>query len=165
MKNAPIDNNEDERLKVVHDLGILDTPHEERFDILTREACEKLQMPMSTISIINHDREWFKSRQGINLQQGPRNVSFCGHAMYSDYIFIVEDTLLDKRFKDNPYVIGEPFIRFYAGVSLRDYKTKLPIGVFCVKDIKSRKMTQEEIGILLELAAKAEEELNVGKNI
>lgn len=164
MKNAPINNDEDERLKVVHELGILDTPHEERFDILTQEACEKLQMPISTISIINHDREWFKSRQGINLQQGPRNVSFCGHAMYSDYIFIVEDTLLDERFKDNPYVIGEPFIRFYAGVSLRDYKTKLPIGVLCVKDTKARKMNQAEIGILLELAVRAEEELNVGKN-
>jgi GAF domain-containing protein len=165
MEEAPIYNNEDERLKVVHELGILDTPNEGPFDILTLEACEKLQMPISTISIIDHNREWFKSRQGMNLQQGPRNVSFCGHAMYADYIFIVEDTLLDERFKDNPYVKGSPFVRFYAGVSLRDYKTKLPIGVLCVKDIKTRKMNQVEVGILLELAAKAEEELNVGKNI
>ena len=75
-------------------------------------------------------------------------------------IFIVEDTLKDPRFADNPTVIGEPFIRFYAGIALFDHRTRQPIGVFCVKDTKPKKLTVQEIGVLIDLANKAEKELN-----
>lgn len=160
MQKAPIPNDEDERLIAVHNLAILDTEPEKRFDTITKEAKDKLGVPISTLTIIDKDREWFKSKQGINQNEGKREVSFCGHALLATEIFIVEDTLKDERFKDNPMVVGEPYIRFYAGVSLRDKHTKQPVGVLCVKDTKPRKLSFEEINILMDLASRAEIELN-----
>lgn len=160
MKNAPIPSDENKRLEAVHQLAILDTGSEERFDVLTREAVEKLGVPMSMVSILDSDREWYKSCIGLDKTEGDRKVSFCGHALLASNIFIIEDTLKDPRFADNPMVIGFPFIRFYAGVALFDNKTHQPIGVFCVKDVKPRKLTIEEIGIVIDLAERAEKELN-----
>ncbi len=160
MKKAPIPQNETARLEALKQLGILDTPTEERFDQITKEATAKLQVPVSTISIIDEDREWFKSCQGLDNKEGARDISFCGHAMLSREIFIIEDTLQDERFKDNPYVTGKPGIRFYAGIALHDQASGLPIGVLCVKDFKPKKMSLEEIEILMKLATKAEDELN-----
>lgn len=160
MKNAPIPSDENKRLEAVHQLAILDTGLEERFDVLTREAVEKLGVPMSMVSILDSDREWYKSCIGLDKTEGDRKVSFCGHALLASNIFIIEDTLKDPRFADNPMVIGFPFIRFYAGVALFDNKTHQPIGVFCVKDVKPRKLTIEEIGIVIDLAERAEKELN-----
>ncbi|MFA5777895.1 MAG: GAF domain-containing protein [Candidatus Paceibacterota bacterium] len=160
MQKAPIPNNEEARMEALHRLAILDTEPEERFDVLTREAVLKLKVPMSMVSILDSDREWFKSCIGYDKKEGSRAVSFCGHALLATNIFIVEDTLKDERFRDNPMVVGEPFIRFYAGVALFDHKTRQPIGVFCVKDTKPRKLSTEEIGIIIDLADKAEKELN-----
>ncbi|MFA6511885.1 MAG: GAF domain-containing protein [Patescibacteria group bacterium] len=161
MKNAPIPENENERLAVVRALEILDTPPDERFDRLTREAIQRLHVPISTISIIDKDREWFKSCIGLESWEGPRSSSFCGHALVSDKkVFIVEDTKKDPTFSDNPMVTGPPHIRFYAGVALHDEKQHLPVGVFCVKDTKPRNFSLEETGTLLELADRAERELN-----
>jgi GAF domain-containing protein len=157
---APINNNEEERLNAVHNLAILDTPPEERFDILTKEAIKKLNVPISTITIIDEEREWFKSCQGLDQKENPREISFCGHAMFSSVLFVVEDTLKDPRFADNPMVINSPYIRFYAGIRLLDRKNGLPIGVFCIKDIKPRKLSLAETEILIELGKKAEIELN-----
>lgn len=163
MQNAPIPANEKERIEALHRLAILDTEPEERFDVLTREAVEKLKVPMSMVSILDSDREWFKSCVGFDKKEGDRSVSFCGHALLATNIFIVEDTLKDERFADNPLVTGYPYIRFYAGIALFDHKTGQPIGVFCVKDTKPRKLTTKEIGIIIELAEKAEKELNSPK--
>ena len=160
MQNAPIPGDENKRIEAVHRLAILDTKPEERFDILTREAVKKLKVPMSMVSILDSDREWFKSCVGFQKREGERSVSFCGHALLATNIFIVEDTLKDPRFADNPMVTSYPFIRFYAGVALFDHKTRQPIGVFCVKDIKPRKLTTEEIGSIIDLANRAEKELN-----
>lgn len=160
MQIAPIPTYEDERLEAVHKLAILDTQPESRFDVLTKEAVEKLKVPMSMVSILDKNREWFKSCIGWDKPEGEREVSFCGHALLAKDIFIVLDTLKDKRFADNPMVIGSPFIRFYAGVALHDYKTRLPIGVFCVKDIRPRDLSLEEISTLIDLAERAEKELN-----
>ncbi len=151
---------EEKRLKIVKDMNILDTKPEERFDVLTRKATNTLGVPISTISIIDKEREWFKSCQGIDLKEGPREIAFCSEALKAEQIFIIEDTFKDENFKNNPYVTGEPFIRFYAGVVLRERKNGAPIGVFCVKDKKPRKMTAEEIATLIDLANTAEEELN-----
>lgn len=161
MQNAPIPNDEDKRLEAVHRLAILDTEPEERFDVLTREAVEKLKVPMSMVTILDTNREWFKSCIGFDKKEGDRAASFCGHALLATNIFIIEDTLKDPRFVDNPMVIGSPFIRFYAGVALFDHKTRQPIGVFCVKDTKPRKLTTEEIGTVIDLANRAERELNI----
>lgn len=160
MKIAPIPDDEEERLAAVHRMGILDTESEERFDSLTKEAIEKLKVPISTLAILDKDREWFKSCQGLDQKEGDRAISFCGHALLSSLMFVVEDTLQDERFSDNPLVVGPPFIRFYAGVALADYKTGKPVGVFCIKDTKPRILTAVEIGILTELAQRAEQDLN-----
>ncbi len=160
MQNAPIPSDEDKRIEAVHRLALLDSKPEERFDVLTREAADKLKVPMSMVSILDSDREWFKSCVGSDKTQGGRAESFCGHALLATNIFIVEDTLKDSRFVDNPMVIGSPFVRFYAGIALFDHKTHQPIGVFCVKDIKPRKFTVQEIGIMIDLANRAEQELN-----
>ena len=141
-------------------MAILDTEPEERFDRLTKEAVEKLHVPISTITILDENREWFKSCQGLDEKENKREISFCAHALLAKDIFIVEDTLKDPRFADNPMVINPPHIRFYAGMALLDHKTGQPVGVFCVKDTKPRKLSLQEMGILIDLANRAEKELN-----
>lgn len=160
MQFAPIPKDEQERLNVVRDMNILDTKPEERFDVLTREAMVKLQVPISTITILDKDREWYKSVQGLRNKEGDRLTSFCGHALLAKDIFIVEDTLKDIRFADNPMVIKPPHIRSYAGIALIDHKTGHSIGVFCIKDIKPRSFSLEELSTLADIATRAEEELN-----
>ncbi len=160
MQPAPLHPQEDARLEAVHGLALLDTEPEERFDRITKAAIEKLGAPISTITLVDKDREWFKSCQGLDIKEAPRTSSFCGHAMLADTVFIVEDTLKDERFRDNPQVIGAPHIRFYAGVSLYDKKSGLPVGVFCIKDTKPRSMGPADIAVLLELATEAEKEIN-----
>ncbi len=131
MKTAPIPADEEQRLAAVHRLAILDTTPEARFDALTKEATEKMHMPMSTLTIVDSNREWFKSCQGTEEMEASRETSFCGHALFAKDMFIIEDTLLDDRFKDNPRVVGKPYIRFYAGIALIDHKTGQPVGLFC----------------------------------
>jgi len=92
MKKAPIPENEQKRLAVLRELGILDTAPEERFDALTREAAKYFKVPISTITIMDENREWYKSHQGTPEKQGPRDISFCGHAMMAEDVFIVNDT-------------------------------------------------------------------------
>ncbi len=160
MQLAPIPGDEDKRIEAVHKMAILDTKPEERFDRLTKEAVEKLHVPISTITILDSDREWFKSCQGLDEREGRREISFCGHALLASSLFIVEDTLQDPRFADNPMVTGKPGIRFYAGIALFDHTTGQPVGVLCVKDTKPRQFGLEETSLLMDLAARAEEELN-----
>jgi len=160
MQPAPIPPNEKERMEAVHRLAILNTEPEERFDRFTKMAVEKFQIPISTITIIDSDREWYKSCQGLSEKEAPRYVSFCAHALLAKDVFIIEDTTKDARFADNPMVTGRAHIRFYAGVALYDRKTGLPIGVFCVKDTVPRKFSPQDISSLLEIAEMAEQELN-----
>jgi len=160
MQKAPVPINDEARICAVEGLNLLDTASEERFDCITREAIKRFSVPISTITLVDKDREWFKSAQGLQVKEGPRDISFCGHALMSQVILIIEDTLADPRFADNPMVIGEPYIRFYAGKSLYDYKINLPVGVFCIKDHKPREMSLTEIDEFLELADRAEKEIN-----
>lgn len=160
MQKPPIPPNEEERLRALQALKLLDTPPEERFDIITKEAMVRFNVPISTITLVDRDREWYKSVQGLTQKEGPRDISFCGHALLHQYIYVVEDTLKDPIFANNPMVVGNPLIRFYAGKSLLGKDSGLPVGVFCVKDTKPRKMSMAEISDFLTLAAKAEEEVN-----
>ncbi len=160
MKAAPRPANEERRLAAVQALHLLDTPAEERFDRITKRAVKELHVPISTITILDKDREWFKSCQGVLQREDDRTLSFCGHAMFAPGLFIVENTAKDSRFADNPHVIGPPYIRFYAGMPLYGAKTGQSLGVFCVKDTKPRSLTQEELALFLELSKDASRELN-----
>ncbi|KKT40476.1 MAG: Diguanylate cyclase with GAF sensor [Candidatus Giovannonibacteria bacterium GW2011_GWA2_44_13b] len=160
MKKAPIPADEEKRLEALKRLKILDTEPEQRFDELTALAIKRFRVPISTISIIDKEREWFKSCQGTLAKEGAREVSFCGHALLAREIFIVENTLKDERFKDNPMVVGPPYIRFYAGIALYERKSGQPVGVFCIKDTEPRTMSLDDIAFLMKLAEKAEAMLN-----
>ncbi len=160
MRPAPIKLNDEQRVKALLDLGLLDTAPEPRFDNITKEAVKIFNVPISTISLLDKDREWYKSSVGLENKEGPRDISFCGYAIYAKIIFIVEDTLSDWRFKDNPTVINPPHIRFYAGVALYDKTGGYPVGVLCIKDTKPRKFTASDIDKLVELAKKTEAELH-----
>lgn len=160
---APLHKKEEKRLDAVHRLGILDTESDPKYDALTQKATEELHVPISTVSILDKNREWYKSCQGLDVKEGPRDIAFCSWALLAERVFIVEDTIQDDRFKNNPYVIGKPFIRFYAGFSLYDRASRLPVGVFCVKDVQPRKLSLVELGILFDLAKRAETLLNSGE--
>jgi len=160
MEKAPIPKFEEKRICALEGLKLLDTATEERFDRITQKAVERFSVPISTITLVDKNREWFKSVQGLKAREGPRDISFCGHALMSEIILIIKDTLEDPRFADNPMVTGYPYIRFYAGIRMLHKKTGLPVGVFCIKDIKPRKLTLEEIDTFMEIANRAEIELN-----
>ena len=108
---------ERQRLGVLHDLAILDTPPEERFDRLTRIAATAFNMPIALVSLVDTERQWFKSCYGLQLHETERDLAFCAHVVKSGEEMMVPDTLLDDRFADNPLVVNEPRIRFYACAS------------------------------------------------
>lgn len=145
---------------MIHEKAILDTAPEARFDAFTKEASEKLKCPISTISIVDKDREWYKSCQGLTSTEAPIAASFCVHAMKAKNVFIVEDASTDPRFAQNPMVTGEPHIRAYAGVALYDRASGLPIGALCVKDLRPRVFSLDEINALIDIAGRVEQELN-----
>jgi DNA-binding response OmpR family regulator len=149
---------EQKRLEDLRSTGMLDTAEEERFDRLTRKAAEQFEVPISLVSLVDEDRQWFKSHYGLESRQTPRDVSFCGHAVLGEEVFVVEDSYLDPRFSFNPLVTGEPHIRFYAGYPLRGPAGQR-IGSFCIVDHKPRTMSATERGALETLGREVEQEL------
>ena len=133
MIAAPIPRNDVQRLAELHALDILDTPREERFDRVVRLLKLVLRVPIAYMSLIDTDRQWMKSACGLKTIETPRDISFCGHAILSDEIMIVPDALEDDRFRDNPLVIGDPYIRFYAGRPLRGPGGS-KVGTLCIAD-------------------------------
>lgn len=157
---APIPENERQRLESLYALGLLDTPTEKRFDRITRLALSLFNVPISTVTLIDSRREWFKSCQGLGKREGRRAISFCGHALVSEEILVIPDTKKDPKFAKNPMVLGKPYIRFYAGVPLRSADGQR-VGVFCIKDIQPGKFDDKKQALLKSLASWAELELNV----
>lgn len=145
MKSAPLHPQENERLKALNSLNILDTLPEKEFDELTLLASRICNAPISLISLIDKNRQWFKSKQGVDANETPRDVAFCAHVILENQVFNIPDALKDPRFSDNPLVTSGPKIRFYAGVPIFDPRTQLPIGSFCVIDQVPRELTQEQI--------------------
>ncbi|MFZ6773575.1 PAS domain S-box protein [Undibacterium sp. SXout7W] len=139
-------------------LHILDTPAEERFERITRSAKHMFDVPIVAISLIDHDRQWFKSRHGLDVSETGRDISFCGHAILGDEPFVIEDTLKDERFFDNPLVLNAPFIRFYAGVPVHG-QHGYRVGTLCLIDSVSRQLNDRDLAALRDLAAMAEAEL------
>ena len=140
-------------------MHLRDAPPEERFDFLTRIATKIFDAPISTLTLVDANREWFKSCQGLLSRDGDRAISFCGHALVENDILVIEDTKKDKRFSDNPMVIGKPYLRFYAGVPLMSVDGQR-VGVLCIKDTKPRTFSKEDREALKQLGAFAEHEIN-----
>ena len=104
---------ENARVKELENLAILDTPAEERFDRVTRMAVKLFNVPIAMVSLVDSDRQWFKSCLGVSVSETPRSISFCGHAILTPEPMVIPDAKKDKRFRDNPLVKGEPFVRFF----------------------------------------------------
>lgn len=150
---------EKERVKALHALGILDTPGEDRFDRFTRIAAATFGVPIALVSLIDSDRQWFKSRVGIEVCETPRSLAFCSHAIALDEMLVVEDTHLDERFADHELVLNAPFIRFYAGQPVYSLDGQ-PLGTLCVVDAHPRRFAAEQRRMLRDLARMVQDELN-----
>ncbi|RVT91100.1 GAF domain-containing protein [Sphingomonas crocodyli] len=163
-ERPPIPEDEADRIAALHALDILDTPQEERFDRHTRLAAALFRVPVSLISIVDSDRQWFKSCFGADLTETPREVSFCAHAVAARSMLIVPDTLKDARFRDHPMVQGGPRLRFYAGAPIYAPGGQ-PIGTLCVIDTRPRVMTDEEQSLLRDLAGMIESEMDMARTV
>ena len=141
MSSVLVPENERERLLALRECDILDTPAEPLFDSLTRLAAEVCQAPVALVSLIDSQRQWFKSNHGLfDMRQTSREIAFCAHTILGDELLEVPDARRDIRFMNNPLVIHEPKIRFYAGVPLRDARG-FALGALCVMDHQPRRLT------------------------
>lgn len=147
MTPAPTPGNESDRLRALHELLVLDTPPDEKFDRVVRFAAEQMDVPIALVSLIDNHRQWFKARVGLDVLETSRDVSFCAHAILEPSIFVVEDASKDERFADNPLVLGGPQIRFYAGAPLSAPGGER-VGTLCVIDDKPRKLGVVDIAVL-----------------
>ncbi len=164
MEEPKLPENENQRLKALYDLELLDTDSDKHFDRLTRTAKLTFDVPIGVISLIDKQRQWFKSKDGIEHSELPRRTSFCGHAILQDDLFVIPDTLKDQRFFDNPLVQKKPKIRFYAGYPISSFDN-FKIGTFCMMDNKPKKINQNDAEIFKTLALIVEHDINYLKLI
>lgn len=153
--------NESARLNALHATGLLDTAAEQRFDRLTKLAADTLGAPIALISLVDDNRQWFKSVCGLDKTETSRATSFCSHAIKQPGLFVIEDALRDDRFRNNPLVTGEPHVRFYAGVPLRGRNQHM-LGTLCVVDHHPRTLTTTQRQTLRLLGDIAEDEIRRG---
>ena len=158
MQIAPPPLNEAARLCFLASLNILDTPPEESFDRITRLTRTVLGVPIALVSLVDLNRQWFKSCQGLDVAETSRDIAFCAHALHVDEALVIPDAEADPRFADNPLVTGTPHIRFYAGVPLR-FADGLTVGTLCALDTGPRALTDEQLHSLRDLARIVEREL------
>lgn len=157
---AAIPSNEAERILALRNYEILDTPNQAVFDDYTWLASHICQTPIALISLVDHQRQWFKSRVGLKAQETSRDTSFCAHAILQNQVFEIPDTLEDKRFKHNPLVEGDPFIRFYAGAPLTSAEG-YHIGTLCVIDQKPKQLSEEQKNALQRLSRQVIQQMEV----
>lgn len=143
--------NERKRLTVLWQYDVLDTVPEEVFDELTELAARICEAPTALISLVDEDRQWFKSRVGVTVKETSRDISFCAHAIRHDGLFVVPDATKDDRFANNPLVISDPKIRFYAGAPLIS-PDGFALGTLCVIDKVPRILRSEQQQALRVLA-------------
>lgn len=160
MERPGIPKEESARLAALRRTGLVDSPIEERFDRITRLVRRSLGVPISVISLVEEDRQFFKSVDGIDSCGSDRDVSFCGHAIHESDFMVVNDALKDPRFCDNPLVTGEPHVRSYAGAVLRT-PDGFRVGTLCAIETQARRFTPEDLRTLKDLAAFAELEISM----
>jgi phosphoribosyl 1,2-cyclic phosphodiesterase/DNA-binding response OmpR family regulator len=160
-KNAPLPDDEEARLRALRGTGLLDTEVEERFDRFTRIAAALFEVPIALISLVDKERQWFKSRQGIDATETPRDQAFCAHAILHNDVMQVEDAQADERFADNPLVTREPRVRFYAGAPLTIGGSSA-VGTLCVVDHRPRSFDEDQLRLLRDLSKLVERELQIG---
>lgn len=161
---APLPENEAERIKALHEFDILDTGAERAFDGLTRLAAYICKTPIALITLVDSDRQWFKSRIELTQSETSRDISFCAHAILQDGMMVVPDALEDERFRHNPLVLSEPHMRFYAGAPLttnEGYK----LGTLCVIDREPRQLSDGQIAALRTLSYQVTTQLELRRQI
>lgn len=154
MSAAPLPADEALRLDALRSTALLDSAPEPAFDRITRLVARALDVPIALISLVDEERQWFKSRVGVEASQTPREQAFCAHAILETEPLVVPDATADARFADNPLVTGAPDIRAYAGMPIRT-RNGQAIGTLCAIDNQPRRFTQEELDTLSDLAALA----------
>lgn len=159
-----IPENEAERLNALRGYAILDTDPEDRFDDLTRLAAFICGTPIALISLVDEDRQWFKSKTGVETCQTPREHAFCARAIMSHELFVVPDATQDPRFAANPLVLSEPRIRFYAGAPLTSPDGH-NLGTLCVIDRVPRQLNPEQLEALRALSRQVMAQIILGKNL
>jgi GAF domain-containing protein len=161
MQVPAMPSNEALRIETLRELLILDTPLEARFDNLTIAAAAFFRVKIAVVSLLDSHRQWFKSSCGLNAKETHRDISFCGHAILHNEVFVIEDALQDVRFFDNPLVTGEPQIRFYAGAPLIA-SNGVKLGTFCLIDRVPRQLNAFEIEMLSDMAKLVMQEIEHG---
>ncbi|MEX1099777.1 MAG: GAF domain-containing protein, partial [Bacteriovoracaceae bacterium] len=162
MIKAPTPDNEKERLKTLHEYEALETPPEKHFDEITKTASLICECKISVISLVDSERQWFKSTQGIDATGSARDLSYCGHTIMGDDLMIVEDAEKDERFCDNPSLLNAPHARFYAGAPLIAPNGHR-IGTLCVIDNKPRNLSDEQKLLLKTLSKQVVNYLELAK--
>lgn len=158
MQPFPLPENEPQRIRSLHALELLDTEPDERFNRLTRLAQRLFDTPIALLSLVDSDRQWFKSRVGLDIRETPREASFCTYAIMDDDVLVVPDATADDRFRDHPLVVNLPEIRFYAGCPVKAPDGSA-LGTLCVIDHEPRNVSEEDTRVLRDLAQVLEQEL------
>jgi len=158
------DGNEKARVEALRSYKILDTDPEQAFDDLTILASHICETPVALISLIDTDRQWFKSRVGVNLTETPREVAFCAKAIQQPDLFVVPDATKDPRFSSNPFVVSDPKIRFYAGAPFTS-ADGYPLGTLCVVDVVPRQLTPSQENALMALSRQVQAQFELRKNL
>jgi signal transduction histidine kinase len=164
MLTAPLPVDEDARLQALRAYDVLDTPPEEAFDDLTRLASQICGTPVAMVSLVDGDRQWFKSRVGTELEETPRDVAFCAHAILQRDLFVVPDAEADARFADNPLVTTDPHVRFYAGAPLITPEGHA-LGTLCAVDHVPHQLTREQEEALRALARQTMTQLRLRRAV
>lgn len=157
-RKAALPPDEEKRLAAVYRLGLLDTEAEERFDRHARIAAAAFDAPIALVSLVDRERQWYKAHYGFDFSETSRDVGFCSHAILDSEPLVVSDALHDDRFADNPVVVGEPHVRFYAGVPLHAADGER-VGALCIVDHKPRNLSAAQLRMLQDIARLVEEEL------